>query len=184
MLDTTITAGNGAYVFSGVTAGSYSVRETDPTGYTSTTANSVPVNVVANGAANANFGDQQQGTISGTVFSDLNGDGARGTGEGGLGGVTMQLLNSAGTVIATTTTAGDGAYVFTGITAGNYMVREADPAVHISTTADIVPVNVVASGAANANFGDQQTGTVSGAVFSDLNGDQAQGAAEDGLGGV
>src|SRR6266545_38792 len=180
----TTTTTNGAYQFTNVLAGNYTVRENDLTGYTSTTANSVPVNVASGGAANANFGDQQQGTISGTVFSDLNGDGTQDTGEGGLGGVTIQLLDSAGSVVAITTTAGNGSYLFSGLAAGSYTVREIDPAGYTSTTANSVPVNVAPGGAANANFGDQQQGTISGTVFSDLNGDRAQNAGEGGLGGV
>src|SRR6266540_2104464 len=180
----TTTAGNGSYLFSGLAAGSYTVREIDPAGYTSTTANSVPVNVAPGGAANANFGDQQQGTVSGTVFSDLNGNGTQDVGEGGLGGVTIQLLDSNGTVIATATTAGNGSYVFSGVTPGSYTVREIDPTGYISTSANNVPVSIATGGAANANFGDQQQGTISGTVFSDLNGDRAQNAGEGGLGGV
>ena len=41
----------------------------------------------------------------------------------GLNGVTVQLLNSGGTVIATATTAGNGNYTFTNLTPGNYSVR-------------------------------------------------------------
>jgi len=181
---TTSTAGNGSYLFSGVTPGNYTVRETDATGYVSTSANSVPVNVAPGGAANANFGDQQQGTISGTVFSDLNGDRAQNAGEGGLGGVTIELVNSSGTVVATTTTAGNGSYLFSGVTAGNYTVHETDPSGYASTTANTVPVSIVAGGAATANFGDQQQSTISGTVFSDLNGDGTLDTGEIGIGGV
>src|SRR6266545_467947 len=180
----TTTAGNGSYLFSGLAAGSYTVRETDPAGYTSTTANSVPVNVAPGGAANANFGDQQQGTVSGTVFSDLNGDGALNGGESGLGGVTIELLDSSGTVVATTSTAGNGSYLFSGVTPGNDTVRETDPTGYVSTSANSVPVNVAPGGAANANFGDQQQSTISGTVFSDLNGDGTLDTGEIGIGGV
>src|SRR6266545_1012626 len=184
VIATATTAGNGSYVFSGVTPGSYTVREIDPTGYISTSANNVPVSIATGGTANANFGDQQQGTISGTVFSDLNGDRAQNAGEGGLGGVTIELVNSSGTVVATTTTAGNGSYLFSGVTAGNYTVHETDPSGYASTTANTVPVSIVAGGAATANFGDQQQSTISGTVFSDLNGDGTLNTAEIGTGGA
>ena len=184
VIATTTTAGDGLYSFTGVTPGAYTVRETDPTGYVSTTPNTVPVSVPNGGSASANFGDQQTGTISGTTFTDTNGDGTQQAGESGLSGVTVQLLNASGTVIATTTTAGDGSYSFTGVTPGAYTVRETDPAGYVSTTPNTVPVSVPNGGSASANFGDQQQGTIAGAVYTDLNGDGAQQAGESGLGGV
>jgi len=53
----------------------------------------VPVSVPAGGVGVADFGDQQQGTISGVVFNDANGNGVQDPTEPGLGGVTVQLIN-------------------------------------------------------------------------------------------
>src|SRR5206468_397782 len=145
----TTTAGNGSYLFTNVPAGSYTVRETDPSGYISTTPNTVPVSVAAGGAAKANFGDAQRGRVSGTVFSDLNGDSVLNGSESGLSGVTIELVDSLGAVMGTTT-AGNGSYIFAGIAAGSYTVRESDPSGYISTTPNAVPVSIAAGGAANA----------------------------------
>lgn len=181
---TTTTNINGGYLFSNVSSGSYIVRETDPNGFVSTTSNTVPVSVPPGGSATANFGDQQTGTVSGVVFNDINGDGTQDTGENGLSGVTVRLVNSSGVVVGVATTGANGSYLFTNVTAGAYTVREADPSGYVSTTNNIVPVSVPPAGSATANFGDQQVGTISGLVFNDINGDGIQGPGELGLGGV
>ncbi len=181
---TATTAGDGSYLFGGVTSGSYTVTETDPSGYGSTSSNVVPVSVPAGGGATANFGDQQQGTVSGTVFNDLNGNGVQDPGEGGIGGVTVTLTPTGGGAARTATTAGDGSYLFGGVTSGSYTVTETDPSGYGSTSSNVVPVSVPAGGGATANFGDQQQGTVSGTVFNDLNGNGVQDPGEPGLGGV
>ena len=185
VLATTTTAGDGSYLFSGITAGNYTVQETDPNGFVSTTTNAVPVMVPGGGAATANFGDQAKGVVAGSVFNDLNGTGVQDPGEAGIGGVTVSLINpTTGVVITTTTTAGDGSYLFPGIDPGSYSVRETDPNGFVSTTANLVPITVPPGGAANAQFGDQQVGTITGIVFNDANGSGVQNAGEQGLGGI
>jgi uncharacterized repeat protein (TIGR01451 family) len=64
-------------------------------------------------------------SITGTVFID-NGDLAFGTGDTGLSGRTINLLNSTGDIIATTTTMANGSYVLptNGLVSGNqYIVQ-------------------------------------------------------------
>ncbi|MCS7166330.1 MAG: SdrD B-like domain-containing protein [Gemmatales bacterium] len=51
-------------------------------------------------------------TISGYVFHDLNNNGLREAQEPGLAGVTLELRNAAGQIIATTTSGANGYYVF------------------------------------------------------------------------
>jgi hypothetical protein len=65
------------------------------------------------------------GTLSlgGTVWTDANNNGQLDTGEAGVGGVTVQLLNATGTVLQTATTGADGTYSFTAPAAGDYKVR-------------------------------------------------------------
>jgi SdrD B-like domain len=63
------------------------------------------------------------GSIGNRVWKDADGDGAQDSGEPGLNGVTVQLLNSGGTVIATQTTSGDGNYSFSGLAAATYKVK-------------------------------------------------------------
>jgi len=54
------------------------------------------------------------GSISGELYTDLNHNGVLDSGEPGIGGVTV-TLTSGGTVIATTATASNGTYTFTGL---------------------------------------------------------------------
>lgn len=89
------------------------------------------------------------------VFNDLDGDGTRDPSEGGIGGVTVELLGADGNVVAPTTTGADGSYNFTGVAPGNYTVRETDPNGFTSTTPNTVPVTVTPGGTATANFGDR-----------------------------
>ncbi len=151
---TTRTTGDGTYSFVNVPAGAYTVRETDPAGYVSTTANSVPVNMAAGGSATANFGDQPVGSLGGVVFNDLNGNGTQEAGEPGIGGVFLTVLDSAGTVITTTTTVGNGGYLLLDLPPGTYTVVESDPVGFVSTTPNSVVVSVPAGGSGSANFGD------------------------------
>ena len=57
------------------------------------------------------------------VWIDWNNNGIAETGEPGLDGVTVELLDDGGNVIDTTTTAGGGKYLFSGLAAGDYSVR-------------------------------------------------------------
>ncbi len=78
------------------------------------------------------------GSISGTLWGDVNGDGVRGTGDAGLAGRTVFLdQNQNGKLDpgeASTTTAADGSYTFTGLAPGTYYVDEVLPAGWIQTT--------------------------------------------------
>jgi uncharacterized repeat protein (TIGR01451 family) len=76
------------------------------------------------------------GAISGLVWFDANGNGVRDASEltGGIAGVQVQLLDSAGTVLRTTTTGTGvgsilGFYAFNFLCAGTYTVRVVEPTV-------------------------------------------------------
>lgn len=56
------------------------------------------------------------------VWKDLDADGVQDAGEPGVGGVTVNLLNSSGSTIATTTTDSSGKYLFTNLAPGDYRV--------------------------------------------------------------
>jgi len=180
---TTATGGDGAYEFTDVNAGNYTVQEKDPAGTFSTTPNEVAVSVATGGSATANFGDQRTGTISGAAFSDLNGSGVQDAGGNGIVGVVVKLLQE-GSLIEATTTDGDGAYCFIGVTAGRYTVEATRPAGFINTTPREVIVSVASGGSGSANFGFQQVGTIGGVVFDDANGNGVKDAGELGIGGV
>jgi hypothetical protein len=191
VVDSTVTAGDGSYVFSGVTVEPHNVVETDPAGYVSTTPNTLSISMSPCGCATASFGDQAVNTVSGRVFEDLDGDGIQGpsgldgiAGERGMGGVTVSLLDAYETVVASTTTADNGSYLFTAVIAGDYSVAETDPLGYGSTTPNVVPISLGPGESATVNFGDQAVSTVSGRVFNDLDGDGQPDRGEGGMQGV
>ncbi len=61
--------------------------------------------------------------IGDRVWFDTDQDGVQDDGEPGVEGVTVELLDDSGTVVATTTTDADGLYLFSGLTPGDYQVR-------------------------------------------------------------
>jgi hypothetical protein len=63
------------------------------------------------------------GRIGNFVWKDLNANGKQDAGEPGINGVTVTLEDNIGTVLQTLTTAGNGEYLFTGLTAGTYVVK-------------------------------------------------------------
>jgi serine-aspartate repeat-containing protein C/D/E len=94
---TAVTAADGSFLFTGLAAGTYVLTETVPTGFTQTqpASGGITVNLATNGSSVGNvfgnFNGILTGTISGTKFNDLNGNGVRDSGEPGLGGVTINL---------------------------------------------------------------------------------------------
>lgn len=158
------TTAGGSYSFANLTPGNYRVVETDPAGYVSSTTNSAPATVAAGDSATVNFGDYRLpdsalSTISGTVFNDINGNGIQDTGEAPISGVTVQLRNNTGAILATATTNAIGGYSFSNLPAGLYTVTEIDSAGYISTTLNQVAVNLSAGTPATVHFGDQVSGT-------------------------
>jgi uncharacterized protein (DUF2141 family) len=131
-----VTSGDGNYSFANLTAGTYTVRivsGTLPAGFVETydldgTASLHQATVSLTAGQNkvdVDFGYRNPPTFSvgDRVWSDTDGDGVQDSGESGLNGVTVQLLNSGGTVIASQATSGNGNYSFTNLAPGTYSVR-------------------------------------------------------------
>ena len=113
---------NGAVLSPAVTLGPGSV---EPTGETDLSGGQGANDDRAN--MTVDFGFYAM-TLGNQVWADVNDDGLLGGGEFGINGVTMQLYSGDGTaLLATTTTAVNGNYTFTGLPAGDYIVR-IDPA--------------------------------------------------------
>ncbi|HEX6790105.1 MAG TPA: SdrD B-like domain-containing protein [Candidatus Krumholzibacteria bacterium] len=133
--------------------GSYVVSETDPTGYSSTTANSFPASLVNDGdSVVVHFGDAiggTEGTLEGYVYIDEDKNAVRGGSEKGLAGVTLTLSTGQ----ATTTDAG-GFYTFS-LQPGKYDIYQLDLDGYTSTTPNIVYGIVIDTGVTvNQDFGD------------------------------
>lgn len=156
----TTTGPDGSYNFPNLPPGDYTVVETDPTGYLSSTPNTQTVTVSAGGDERLNFGDYlldrtNPGQITGTVFNDANSNGVLDPGESVIPGVTVQLLNSAGNVISTAITGLNGSYNFPNLQPGAYTVQEINLPGYISTTLDTVSVVVGPGSTVITNFGDR-----------------------------
>ena len=109
------------------------------------------------------------GSISGLVYSDANGNGVRDAGEGGVAGVTVQLLNASGAVIGEKVTA-DGAYAFTGLVGGSYTVQESVLPGSVATSPQQVAVTLADTEAKTVNFGLQLSADMKVTISAAYNG--------------
>lgn len=127
------TATNGTYVFTGIPAGAYVIRETDPAGFTSTADtggandNLIAVSVAAGATSSGHdFLDtwrRSNAAIGDRVWLDENADGSQDAGEAGIPNVTVRLYDTNGTLLATAVTDLDGRYRFPELDGGTYVVR-------------------------------------------------------------
>ena len=93
--------------------------------------------------------------ITGVVFNDANGNGKKEKGDMGLTGWSVELRNTGGDLSMTATTAGDGVYTFTALTAGVYRVREVRQDSYVQTTANPANLSLAAGSAIKGvNFGN------------------------------
>ncbi|MHB8118327.1 MAG: SdrD B-like domain-containing protein, partial [Methanothrix sp.] len=190
----------GAYSFTGITPGSYTVEEVVKDGWTQSypaspgTQTVTLVSGVA-GPTDINFGNLRTTDFAGMKFEDLNGNGAKDNGEPGLEGWTIKLKND-GIQVASTSTVAGGAYSFTGITPGSYTVEEVSkqgwtqtyPAGNVYTVVvynngqvTVTKADQTFVASTEVNFGNMPTASISGMTFEDLNSNGQKDADEKGL---
>ncbi len=208
---TAITDETGGYVFVGLRPGTYGAREFQPAGYydgldTPGNAGGTAVNpgdritgaVLIGGqhGENYNFGELLPASISGKVHVNTNGD-CDDPANPPLSGVTIELLNSSGTVIATRITDANGDYRFDNLAPGTYSVREIQPANYFDgeteagsaggvVTNNFIAAIVLGSGVAGVHydFCEIPPAQMSGFVYADLNDNGLKEAGEQGIAGV
>jgi len=205
---TTQTDAGGNYEFDALLPGKYRVAETQPAGWLSVGSQPGTVDGAIDGVStdvdtlsdivflggqdgvHYNFGECLPASISGKVWSDTNGDCLyQPQTDVPLSGVQIDLLDSHGTVVATTTTDQQGDYQFTGLVPGTYGVFEHQPAGYLEGMDSVGTVNgvtdgahggtdllsqiVLGSGAAGIDydFCEILPASLSGKVWSDVNGD-------------
>jgi uncharacterized repeat protein (TIGR01451 family) len=197
---TTNTGATGAYNFTNLPPGAYTVVETNASGYYSTgdkvgaNDDQIPVTLISGQVSTGNyFLDTAPASINGTVLNDVNGNGAIDVADtNGIAGAVIVLLNSNGVVVATTNTGTTGAYSFTNLPPGNYTVVETNASGYYSTgdkvgaNDDQIPLTLVSGQVSTGNdFLDTAPASISGAVLLDDNGNGVLDAGDtNGLSGV
>lgn len=202
------TDANGAYLFTGLVDGTYTVTVDAATlpwsSFTQTKDPDATVNNASTVTINNNDGlstnnsyldrdfayDSTLNVISGMIFQDNDGDGVQDAGEDFLPGVTVTLSGTSG---ATTTTDSSGFYSFGSLANGTYTVAVSQPS---STTQTLDPdatlnnaTTVAASGGnfyPNRNFAYRPSGALSlgDSLYVDWNGNGVQDAGEPGIANV
>ncbi len=188
------TDATGEYCFVGLRPGTYGVREFQPSGYfdgldtpgdaggtAHNPGDSITGAVLAGGqhGENYNFGELPPASIAGKVHVNTTGDCADPTNPP-LAGVTIHLLDSAGNIIASATTAADGTYHFDNLAPGTYGVQEIQPQAYFngatyqgsaggSVVANLVTNIVLVAGlhAVHYDFCEIPPAALSGFVFQD-----------------
>lgn len=200
LVASTQTGAEGGYHFDGLRPGEYTVVEHQPQGLfhggqfagsaggDDSVADTISAILVGAGAQLVNYDFCEHGPVSlqGQVFADINGDCHRQAGEQPLEGVKIDLVDSVGTVIASTTTDADGQYRFAGLAPGEYRVQEHQPTAYFqggqvagsaggdASVADVISA-IFLSGGVNAvgyDFCEVPGSSLEGRVWSetDLNG--------------
>ncbi len=195
---TTITASDGTYRFAGLPLGNYSVNETQPVGYGSSTPDSRSVTVIAGGAATADFADTTS-SIAGQVWSDANNNAVHDSGEPGIAGVTVTLTGTDANSVAvnrTITTDISGNFIFLDLLSGTYTLTETQPVNYAdgsdvagtaggAVTNDVINAIALPVGNNATGYGFAERGQViTGRVWLDNNRDHVSTGNEKGIASV
>ncbi len=211
---TATTTRSGAYTLSGVMPGEYTLRfarKSDRYGFTRLRSDVAGGNdvvalvdgqgvtaaftvLMAQDITDLNAGMLQAATVGGTLFDDLNDNGLKDEGEGGMTSAVVRLVSSDGEINLSSPVSADGAYFFDGVMPGAYtLTYELAPHCEMARLADggnrvsdpVLELSVA--------MGDQITlplagavtlGSFEGVVFEDLNANGVQDSNESPLAGA
>lgn len=220
-----LTDGSGNYSFANIrpsNATGYTITETQPAGFLDglntagsaggTAGNPPPGDAITGVVIGTNvsatgylFGELVASSLSGTVYRDLNNNGAINAGETGIQNVTVTLTgtNDLGAVINTSVlTDASGNYSFGNLRPGTYTLTETQPAgffdgretvgAQASGTVDnavdsqtISNITLASNTTGSGNlFGELPPSSLSGSVYSDYDGDGVFDAFELGIPGA
>jgi serine-aspartate repeat-containing protein C/D/E len=182
----TLTNGQGNYIFVNLPPGTYQVREVQQPNFRQTTPNPAPITITSGtNAGNINFGNNFfAGTIAGTKFNDINSNARLDPGEQPLANWQIYLdLNRNGRLDGgepNTITNLQGNYAFVNIPADTYLVREVQQPGFRQTTPDPGPIDVTSNATiGNINFGNIFfVGSISGLKYNDLNANSVRDATD------
>ncbi len=166
----------GHYAFTGLAAGTYTVRCDLLAGEVSTTTNDGAQTVVFQQTTQnlaVDFGTVTPATVGGFVYADVNVSYWRDAGETGLSDIQVLLdedgdgVQDAGELVATTGT--DGAYLFDVVPPGQYELALLNVTDWVATEAPY-PLEVFSGDEqTDLNFGLATGGAISGLVYEDYN---------------
>ena len=139
-------------------------------------------------------------SLSGHVYRDLDGNGADGPADAGIGGAVVVLTGGPAGVTRTATTGADGVYTFAGVRPGTYAVAETQPAYAglpfyadgpdaagtaggVAGNDTVTGILIGTSDATGYDFGERLL-AFAGRVYADRNGNGRFDAGESGLGGA
>jgi protocatechuate 3,4-dioxygenase beta subunit len=152
IIDTTTTDVNGYYLFENLEPGDYAIEVVPPAGYGFTlqdrggndeTDSDIDPNTGRTIVTTLDPGENDMSwdaglvgimSLGNLVWNDINNNGVVDAGEPGIAGVTVRLLNTSGTVLATTTTDANGNYLFSNLLPGDYQVEIEPPAGYVTST--------------------------------------------------
>ena len=202
---TTTTDENGAYSFSKLPAGDYTVKVVkdgaltdldqteDPDSTKDSTSGIISLSNDHRTETDVNFGYIANNSINGTIYRDGDRDGKKGDTEGRYSGVTVQLLDKDGKVIATTTTDKDGKYSFEHLPDGTYSVKvvkdgaltdtdqTGDPDNKLDNASEPITLDEKNPTKGDVDFGYVPNNTIKGTVYRDDNRDKTINGDEPGL---
>jgi protocatechuate 3,4-dioxygenase beta subunit len=122
------------------------------------------------------------GSISGTVFNDLNGNGVKETGEPALANWRVYIDSNKNSRFDTgeknILTGTSGTYNFTSLSAGTYNIREVDQSGWNRTASSPVVTLTSGQSATGKNFANFRNASISGTVFDDTDGDGVRDSGE------
>jgi serine-aspartate repeat-containing protein C/D/E len=168
---TTVTDAAGAYGFTNLRPGSYSMQVVEPadkaftkptmgdtagdSNVNRTTGKSQPFTLTSGmNDPSIDAGLVEVGAVAGVVYVDANRNKAQDVNERPIGNVTLELVDKTGTVVATTTTDANGKFLFPKVPVGDYTVKQKQPDGYTSTTDDSFAVSVLSGQTAQSAFGE------------------------------
>ncbi len=183
LFDTEATQG-GPAIFWKMPLGDYVLKEAVPAGWSATTSTTRDIALSQPNAIHSEiFGNTQMSGLRAFKFLDVNGDGIRNSGDGGLAGVTI-VVSRDGTPVGNQVTDSQGDANFIGLAPGPYTVQEIVPTGYKATTSASINVTVEQGQQAYAEFGNTAMAAITGFEFGDTNGDGIRQAGEPGLAGI
>ena len=205
VVGTTTTDKDGNYSFTGLNDGTYTVQvdktgkladkeqTEDPSGKADSRSQVITFTRPDPDVTNVNFGYTGLYTVSGTVYYDKDRSESLNNSEPGFNGITVNLLDKDGKVIATTTTDKDGKYSFEHLPDGTYSVKvvkdgaltdtdqTGDPDNKLDNASEPITLDEKNPTKGDVDFGYVPNNTIKGTVYRDDNRDKTINGDEPGL---